>query len=53
MLSDWAHAQGSTVVQCEHQEYDVKKKHQKPQIFVKGLDMKPLVIVIFRIVSHI
>ena len=30
MLSDWAHVQGSSVVQRE-QEYDVKKKHQEPQ----------------------
>ena len=31
MLSDWAHVQGSSVVQREQQEYDVKKKHQRPQ----------------------
>ena len=34
MLSDWAHDQGRTVVKREQQEYDVKKKHQKPQIFL-------------------
>ena len=31
MLSDWAHVQGSSVVQREQKEYDVKNKHQKPQ----------------------
>ena len=31
MLSDWAHVQGSSVMQREQQKYDVKKKHQKPQ----------------------
>ena len=31
MLSDWAHVQESSVVQREQQEYDVKKKHQRPQ----------------------
>ena len=31
MLSDWAHAHGSSVVQCEQHEYDVKKKHCEPQ----------------------
>ena len=34
MLSDWAHDQGRTVVKREQQEYDVKKKHQKLQIFL-------------------
>ena len=31
MLFDWAHVQGSAVVQREQHEYDVKKKHQEPQ----------------------
>ena len=31
MLSDCAHVQGSSVVQREQHEYDVKKKHQEPQ----------------------
>ena len=31
MLSGWAHAQGSSVVEHEQHEYDVKKEHQKPQ----------------------
>ena len=31
MLSGWAHAQGSSVVQREQHEYDVKKKYRKPQ----------------------
>ena len=31
MSSDWAHVQGSSVVQREQHEYDVKEKHQKPQ----------------------
>ena len=38
MLSDWAHVQGSSVVQHGQHEYDVKKKHQEhvlpTQIFV-------------------
>ena len=29
MLSDWAHAQGSLVMQSEQHEYNAKKKHQK------------------------
>ena len=29
MLSDWAHVQGSSVVQHGQHEYDVKKKHQE------------------------
>ena len=31
MLSDWAHVQGSTLVQCEQHQYDVNKEHQEPQ----------------------
>ena len=31
MLSDWAHVQGSPVMQREQHEYEVKMKHQKPQ----------------------
>ena len=31
MLFDWEHVQGSSVVQREQHEYDVKKKHQEPQ----------------------
>ena len=31
VLIDWAHVQGSSVVQREQHEYDVKKKHQEPQ----------------------
>ena len=31
VLFDWAHVQGSSVVQREQHEYDVKKKHQEPQ----------------------
>ena len=31
MLSDWAHVQGSSVVQREQHEYDIQKKHQEPQ----------------------
>ena len=30
MSSDWAHVQGSSVVQREEHEHDVKKKHQEP-----------------------
>ena len=30
MLRDWAHVQGSSVVEREQHKYDVKKKHQKP-----------------------
>ena len=31
VLSDWAHVHGSSVVQRERHEYDVKKKNQEPQ----------------------
>ena len=30
-LSEWAHVQGSSVVQREQHKYDVKKKHQEPE----------------------
>ena len=31
MLLDWAHVQGSSVVQHKEHKYDAKKKQQKPQ----------------------
>ena len=31
MLYDWAHVQGSSVVQRNQHKYDVKENNQKPQ----------------------
>ena len=43
MLSHWADVQGTSVLQREQDEYDVKKKYQNPQTYLPKYLCKVLI----------